>query len=107
MYWHNKYNSNNFLRYAIFHKSEEGTSINLDESNDATRIVSIYTSKGDGRPIVFIIGLSEQALIRFSGEANNLVYDSLIHVAITRMKKNYISELKITEMIYLKEYYNI
>ena len=87
MFWNNKYQNNNYNRYAIFHKSEEGSSIDITESDDATRIVSIHTSKGDGRPIVFLIGLTEQALIKFSGESNNLVYDSLIHVAITRMKK--------------------
>jgi len=87
MYWNNKYNNNEFERYAIFHKSEEGTSININESNNATRIVSIHTSKGDGRNVVFVIGLTEQALVKFSGDTNNLLYDSLIHVAITRMKK--------------------
>jgi hypothetical protein len=87
MYWNEKNNNNDFERYAIFHKSEEGSSINLSESDNATRIVSIHTSKGDGRNVVVVIGLSEKGLIRFSGETNNLVYDSLIHVAITRMKK--------------------
>ena len=33
MYWNKKNNNNNFERYAIFHKSEEGTSINLSESD--------------------------------------------------------------------------
>jgi hypothetical protein len=87
MYWNKKYENNNFERYAIFHKSEEGTSINLSESEKSTRLVSIHTSKGDGRNVVFVIGLDEQSLIRFSNENNNLIYDSLIHVAFTRMKK--------------------
>ena len=87
MYWNKKYETNKFERYAIFHKSEEGSSINLSESENATRMVSIHTSKGDGRNIVFVIGLDEKSLIRFSNENNNLIYDSLIHVALTRMKK--------------------
>jgi hypothetical protein len=87
MYWNKKYENNNYERYAIFHKSEEGTSINLSESENSTRLVSIHTSKGDGRNIVFVIGLDEKSLIRFSNENNNLIYDSLIHVALTRMKK--------------------
>lgn len=92
MYWKKKYNNLHFERYAIFHKSEEGTSINLSESENSTRLVSIHTSKGDGRNVVFVIGLNEQSLIRFSNENNNLIYDSLIHVAFTRMKKKiYIS----------------
>ena len=87
IYWNKKYEKENFERYAIFHRSEEGNSINLSESENATRIVSIHTSKGDGRNIIFVIGLDEKSLIRFSYEKNNLIYDSLIHVALTRMKK--------------------
>jgi len=87
MYWSKKNKNDTFIRYAIFHKSEEGSSIQLSESEEATRLVSIHTSKGDGRNVVFVIGLTEQGLTRFSNETNNLIYDSLIHVAITRMKK--------------------
>jgi len=115
MYWIEKYNNDNndFERYAIFHKSEDGTSINLSESENATRIVSIHTSKGDGRPIVFLIGMTEKGLQRFSTESNNLVYDSLIHVAITRMKKKLYIRLenngddicqKITKYMYDNDY---
>lgn len=75
-----------YYRYAIFHKSEEGSSIDLSESEYATRIVSCHSSKGDGREVVFIIGFTESALKIFSQKSNNLVYDSLVHVAITRMK---------------------
>jgi len=86
-YWCDKFNTNIFTRYAIFHKSEEGTSINLAESENATRIVSIHTSKGDGRKAVFVIGLNEESLLKFSKETNNLIYNSLIHVALTRAKE--------------------
>jgi hypothetical protein len=72
--------------YSVFHKSEIGSSINLDESTYATRIVSIHSSKGDGRPCVFVIGLNETSLKTFSGLRDSLIYDSLLHVAITRMK---------------------
>ena len=88
IFWINKYENNErYDRYAIFHKSETGTSIDLTESEYSTRIVSIHSSKGDGRKVVFVIGLSEKALILFSCEPNNLIYDSLLHVAITRMKE--------------------
>ena len=86
-YWIKKEKPNDFIRYAIFHKSDEGNSIDLTESENATRIVSIHTSKGDGRDIVFVIGLTENALIRFSKNKDNLIYDSLIHVSLTRMKQ--------------------
>jgi hypothetical protein len=86
-YWINKYDNNIYERYAVFHKSEEGTSINLEDSENATRMVSIHTSKGDGRNVVFVIGIDENGFKKFSNESNNLVYDSLIHVSLTRMKK--------------------
>ena len=75
-----------FIRFAVFHKSEIGSSIDLDESKDSTRIVSIHSAKGDGRDVEFIIGLNEYSIKRFSGKKDNLIYDSLIHVAINRMK---------------------
>lgn len=86
-YWVDKNNNNVYQRYAVFHKSEQGSSINLDDSENSTRIVSIHTSKGDGRNVVFVIGLDEKSLLKFSNEINNLVYDSLINVSFTRMKK--------------------
>ena len=74
IYWNEQKNNDSFTRYAIFHKSEQGTSINLSESEKSTRIVSIHSSKGDGRKVVFVIGLNESALKKFSGESENLVY---------------------------------
>ena len=93
-YWIDKKNTDIYHRYSIFHKAQANSSINLEESKDTTRIVSIHTSKGDGRNVVFVIGLTEFGLLgysKFSNEFNNntdnLIYDSLIHVALTRMKK--------------------
>jgi len=91
IFWNDK-NSNeninidNYYRYAIFHKSEEGSSIDLSESDKSTRIVSCHSSKGDGRPVVFLIGFNESAIKKYSGNIN-LVYNSIFHVAITRMKE--------------------
>jgi superfamily I DNA/RNA helicase len=93
--WKNNMTTDEYYRYAIFHKSEEGSSIDLSESEYSTRIVSCHASKGDGRKVVFIIGFNESALKKFSQTSNNLVYDSLIHVAITRQKKSlYVSIVK-------------
>lgn len=86
-FWQERYGVDKYTYYSYFHKSEEGCSIDLNDSNNATRIVSIHTSKGDGRKVVFVIGLNEDALKKYSDESNNLVYDSLLHVAITRMKE--------------------
>ena len=85
--WKNDISIDEYYRYAIFHKSEEGSSIDLSESEYSTRIVSCHASKGDGRNVVFIIGFNESAIKKFSQSSNNLVYDSLFHVAITRMKE--------------------
>jgi len=87
IYWNNKFINNDYYRYAIFHKSEEGTSIDLSESEYSTRIVSCHSSKGDGRNVVFLIGFNESALKKYSQTSNNLIYDSMLHVAITRMKE--------------------
>lgn len=86
-FWKKYNNSDKYEHYSVFHKSEDGTTIDLDESKESTRIVSIHTSKGDGRDVVFVIGLSEDALKIYSNESNNLIYNSLLHVALTRMKK--------------------
>lgn len=75
------------IRYAVFHKSQEGQCVRLDESEDATRLVSVHTAKGDGRKVVFVIGLDEQSLLYFSDMPGDLVYESLLHVALTRMKE--------------------
>jgi len=88
LFWKEKYiDDDDYKRYAVFHKSEEGSSINLEESTNATRIVSIHSSKGDGRPVVFVIGLNESGLNRFSGTCESLIFNSLFHVTITRMKE--------------------
>ena len=84
---HWKKSTDEYYRSAIFHRSEEGSSIDLSESEHSTRIVSCHSSKGDGRNVVFIIGFNESALKKFSQTSNNLIYDSLLHVGITRMKQ--------------------
>jgi hypothetical protein len=85
-YWKNV-DTNQYRRYAIFHKSEDGCSINTNESINATRMVSIHSSKGDGRKVVFVIGVTQTSLQLFSQIPGNIIYDSLLHVAITRQKE--------------------
>ena len=88
IYWKNRdVHDDEYKRYAVFHKSEDGSSINLNESEKATRMVSIHSSKGDGRKVVFVIGLNESGLCKFGGKSDSLIYDSLFHVAVTRMKE--------------------
>jgi len=78
---------NSYTRYAIFHKAQEGGSINLEESKHASRMVSIHSSKGDGRKVVFVLGVTEASLRLFSQVTNNIIYTSFLHVAITRQKE--------------------
>ena len=86
-YWKDKIDDNQFHKFIYFHKSDEGKSINLKESENATRILSIHASKGNGCEVVFLLGLTEYTLTKFSHKTNNIIYDSLLHVAITRQKK--------------------
>jgi hypothetical protein len=87
IYWKDKINEN-YYKYVYLHKSDEGKSINLKESENATRILSIHASKGNGCEVVFLFGLTEYTLKVFSKDKCNLVYDSLLHVALTRQKKS-------------------
>jgi hypothetical protein len=84
-FWKERLNSNE--KWVYLHKSEPGTTINLKESVNATRIMSIHTSKGTGCEVVFVLGLSEHTLNIFSHKTDNITYNSLLHVAITRQKK--------------------
>lgn len=77
-----------YSRYCILHKCENGTSIDLGESKRSTRMVSIPSSKGDGRDVVFVVGVSESGLRHCCGLKNSLRYDSMLHVALTRVKKS-------------------
>ena len=48
--------------------------------------MSIKASKGDGRKVVFILGVTESSLKKVSNKKKNLVYESHLHVALTRSK---------------------
>jgi hypothetical protein len=87
-FWKENINSDKYYKYVFLHKSEENQPINLRESENATRILSIHASKGNGCEVVFLLGVSEFSLVRFSKFKCNLQYESLLHVAITRQKKS-------------------
>lgn len=75
-----------YYRYAVLHKSEGNRPINLRESEHASRLLTIHASKGQGCEVVFLLGMTENALKIYSNGHINLVYDSLLHVAVTRQK---------------------
>jgi hypothetical protein len=85
-YWKN-YDHKQYTQYVYLHKHTEGQCINTKDSIKATRIMSIRTSKGDGREVVFILGTTEKSLRLVSNNNINLVYESHLHVALTRAKK--------------------
>ena len=88
-HWKN-YQHDEYTQYVYLHKHTEGSCINTNDSVNASRIMSIRTSKGDGREIVFILGITERSLKMVSDKKIGLVYESHLHVALTRAKcKNY------------------
>jgi len=87
-YWNKRINNNKYYKYIVLHKSDEGKSIDLRESENSTKILSIHASKGNGCEVVFLFGLTQNTLQLFSIDECNLQYDSLVHVALTRQKKS-------------------
>ena len=89
-YWINKLpESNEYQKYAYLHRHEEGKVIDMSQSNYSSRIVTIRTSKGDGRKVVFVLSCTEEALTIISqnhSRTNGLIYESYFHVAMTRVK---------------------
>jgi hypothetical protein len=80
-------NDDEYKQYAILHKHEEGTVIDTSKSVNASRIMSIRSSKGDGRNVVFILNCTESSLKILSGYEKNIVYESYLHVALTRARR--------------------
>ena len=88
-YWIDKIGDDNkkYMQYAMLHRHEEGQVIDTSLSDKASRIVSIRTSKGDGRNVVFVLDCTEKKLKLVSrSDSVDLIYDSYLHVALTRAK---------------------
>jgi hypothetical protein len=88
-YWIDKIGDKSaYTNYAILHKHEEGKIIDMTSSEHASRIVTIRTSKGDGRKVVFVLGCTERSL-KVVSRCNDidLIYESYLHVALTRAKE--------------------
>lgn len=85
-FWLEKVGSDDeYKQYAVLHKHEEGQIIDTTRSKEATRIMSIRASKGDGRAVVFVLNCTEQSLKLVSNNEKNIVYESYLHVALTRV----------------------
>lgn len=87
-YWINrKEETETYQQYAVLHKHEEGQVIDTSLSDKACRIVTIRTSKGDGRKVVFVLGCTEKSLKLVSRSDDvDLIFESYLHVALTRAK---------------------
>lgn len=85
--------------YVFWHKSEDGAKpINLQDSADCMRILSIHAAKGTGCSVVFLLGCSESALkYGILGRTKGLKYESKINVALTRQKRSLYVEIPGTE----------
>jgi hypothetical protein len=77
-------NDDVYKQYAVLHKHEEGQIIDTTRSKEATRIMSIAASKGDGRAVVFVLNCTEQSLKLVSNNEINIVYESHFNVSLTR-----------------------
>lgn len=78
---------NKYIQYAMLHKHTEGQNIDTTLSKNSSRIMSICASKGDGREVVFVLGCTERSIKKCTNrEEKNIVYESYLHVALTRAK---------------------
>lgn len=84
--WFDNKDLNKNMWLSVLHRSESGLPIDTSLSRNSTRLVSIHASQGDGRRFVFVVGLSEYTLKKFSDNEFNLKYDSLLNVACSRAK---------------------
>ena len=84
-FWLKKIGSDDvYKQYAVLHKHEAGQIIDTSQSTYASRIMSIRSSKGDGRACVFILNCTESSLKLLTNNETNIVYESYFHVALTR-----------------------
>lgn len=78
---------------VILHRSQTDSNIKLERSLNSTRIQTIHSAKGTGRKVVFLMNISDAKLKIFKNYSNDLdhknqmIYDSLLHVALTRQKE--------------------
>jgi hypothetical protein len=74
-------------KYVQLHQSQENRPIDLSESVECTRIYSTFASKGDGRELVIAMGYTEKNIKYYSNKEENIVFESHLHVPLTRAKR--------------------
>ena len=82
-------NNGKAFEYSFIHKSDGNKPINLNESKYSTKLLSIHSSKGLGCEVIFLLNLNQISLEILCKDDNEekIIYNSLLHVAITRQKK--------------------
>ena len=91
-YWNSKLvireNDTEEQNYVFHHTAQNNGSINLAESIHCTRIMSIHASKGQGCECVYFLGVCDETMNCFCDKIEgSLVFESLLHVGLTRAKK--------------------
>jgi hypothetical protein len=74
--------------YSFIHKSEDGRPIDLDESVNQTRFLSIDAAKGNGCEVVFVLNFTHKNIKARAGCIMDINYMSFVHVALTRQKNS-------------------
>lgn len=83
-YWRTELKTQSDHKFCFLHTSDDNQPIDLEESLNASRIQSIHSAKGSGRPVVFLLKFFEKELTKFDTELGCLKYESLVNVALTR-----------------------
>ena len=76
-----------FRPTVCLHQSVNGT-IDINESTQQTRLMSIHAAKGLDANVVFAIGLSDRAFASWDPEFDGRIHWSLFYVALTRAKRS-------------------
>lgn len=76
---------------CVHHYSQNGKPIDTRRSDNATRIVSVHASQGDGRRLAITVDITYAKLCKFVIDAEphkTLQYNSFVNVALSRCKQH-------------------
>ena len=84
--------NNDDVDRAMVHQSDDGRSIELNDSIELTRLVSTHSAKGDGRDVVFCMNFTEKNLRSVGRDADGnpsdgLCYESHLNVGVSRHER--------------------
>lgn len=90
-YWADKINNGKCHQgqFCLLQTSKYGK-IDLSVSQGKTRILSIHAAKGMGGTCVILVNLLDKSLLSHQTKCGELKYESIVHVALTRQKENFL-----------------